>query len=102
MPAPAASPSCPCPGTSLSEAASLLQALANEYRLMIVTSLFTQREMSAADLAAFLGVRRTVLNRHITMLRQCGILAETRRRNSVYFRLDDNKVAPLASALGLT
>lgn len=75
-------------GASATEAASLLRALANERRLMILCKL-ADGESSVGDLQARLGLSQSALSQHLAVLRQESIVATRREGQTIRYRIAD-------------
>jgi len=68
-------------------AASLLKALANENRLMILCSLI-DGEISVGDLNAKVPLSQSALSQHLASLRDAGLVATRKEAQTVYYRLE--------------
>ena len=75
-------------GTSATQAASLLRALANERRLMILCRL-ADGERSVGDLQSLLGLSQSALSQHLAVLRQESIVATRREGQTIRYRIAD-------------
>lgn len=75
-------------GASATEAASLLRALANERRLMILCKL-ADGESSVGDLQSLLGLSQSALSQHLAVLRQESIVATRREGQTIRYRIAD-------------
>ena len=66
--------------------AAVLKALANESRLLIVHRL-GQGDCSAGELVELVGSDQSTVSKHLAVLRQHGIVADTRQGNTVIYSL---------------
>ncbi len=66
--------------------ASVLKALANESRLMIVDRL-SRGECSAGELTRLIGSDQTTVSKHLAVLRAHGIVEDRREGSVVVYRL---------------
>ncbi|WP_140984688.1 ArsR/SmtB family transcription factor [Asticcacaulis tiandongensis] len=82
-----------------SEAASLLRALANEQRLLILCHLLTAGELSVSALSNELSLSQSALSQHLAKLREEGIITNRRESQSVFYRVADEKAARVLALL---
>lgn len=75
------------------EAASLLRALANEQRLLILCHLLTAGELSVSALSDELSLSQSALSQHLAKLRDEGIITNRRESQSLFYRVADEKAA---------
>jgi DNA-binding transcriptional ArsR family regulator len=68
------------------EASTLLKALSNRHRLLILCQLI-DGEKSVGDLAEFLGVRDSTASQHLALLRRDGVIASRRDGQTVWYRI---------------
>ena len=73
---------------SAAEAAKLLRALGNERRLMILCQL-ADGERSVGELIPLVGLSQSALSQHLAVLRDEGIVATRRERQTIWYRLAD-------------
>lgn len=73
---------------SAAEAAKLLRALGNERRLMILCQL-ADGERSVGELIPLVGLSQSALSQHLAVLREDGIVATRRERQTIWYRLAD-------------
>jgi len=66
--------------------ARVLAALSNPARLQMVV-LLGEGEKCVCEMAAEVGLDMSTTSRHLVQLRQCGILADERRGNMVFYSL---------------
>jgi DNA-binding transcriptional ArsR family regulator len=77
------------------QAATLLRALANEQRLMILCNL-SEGELSVSQLNERLPLNQSALSQHLAVLRKTGIVTTRREAQTVYYSL---KPGPGASVI---
>jgi DNA-binding transcriptional ArsR family regulator len=73
---------------SAGRAATLLRSLANERRLMILCQL-VDGEMSVGALQERIGLSQSALSQHLALLREEGVVATRRERQSIFYRIAD-------------
>ena len=66
--------------------ATVLKALANESRLMMVDRL-ASGECTVGELTELVGSEQSTVSKHLAVLRAHGIVEDRREGNSVYYRL---------------
>jgi DNA-binding transcriptional ArsR family regulator len=76
-----------------SEAATLLRALANEQRLLILCHLITAGELPVSSLVAELGLSQSALSQHLGRLRDDGIVTYRRESQSLIYRVADDRAS---------
>jgi ArsR family transcriptional regulator len=64
----------------------VIKALAHPTRLFIVEEL-EQGERCVCDLTAMIGADISTVSKHLTVLRQAGIVVDDKRGNQVFYRL---------------
>jgi len=70
-------------------AADIFKALSDETRLRIVNLLAKRRSMAVSDLVAALNMPQWHISRHLSRLRQIGLVDSTRRGTWMYYSLRD-------------
>ncbi|TCN28971.1 DNA-binding transcriptional ArsR family regulator [Sinorhizobium americanum] len=85
-------------GGQAGEAAALLKTLANQNRLMIVSTL-ADGERSVGQLEEMLGIHQPTLSQQLTVLREAGIIATRRDAKQIFYRLAEERAARLITAL---
>ena len=70
-------------------AATLLKALSNEKRLMIVCSL-KREELSVGALEELVGLSQSALSQHLARLRRDGIVKTRRDAQTIYYSIKDD------------
>lgn len=84
--------------SSSEEAASLLKALANSHRLMILCEL-KDGERSVTALEAVVPLTQSALSQHLAKLREGGFVATRREAQTIYYSLADIRVVRLIEVL---
>jgi DNA-binding transcriptional ArsR family regulator len=79
-------------------AASLLKALANEQRLLILCNL-ADGELSVGELNEQLPLSQSALSQHLAVLREQGIVATRREAQTVFYSLRPGAAARVVSLL---
>lgn len=74
------------------EVAGLLSALANGPRLLIMCHLAAAGELPVGGLVSRIGLSQSALSQHLAKLRQRGLVAYRRDRQSLHYRIADLKV----------
>ena len=83
---------------SAAAAATLLKALANEKRLMILCQL-TGGEMTVGALRPRVGLSQSALSQHLAVLRGDGLVAARRDGQAVHYSLCDPAAAQVLTTL---
>ena len=80
------------------EAAHLLKAMANEYRLIILCQL-AEGELSVGELNECIDLSQSSLSQHLGVLRQYGLVDTRREAQTVYYRLADGPALQVMQSL---
>lgn len=80
-------------------AASMLRALANERRLMILCLLIADQELSAGELADRVGLSQSATSQHLAKMREEGLITFRRESQTVHYRIADPSVKRLMATL---
>lgn len=81
-----------------SEAASLLRAMSNEKRLMVLCRLGAN-EASVSDLLLDIGLSQSALSQHLAILRDRNLVSTRRDGQTVYYRIADPAVGRVIETL---
>lgn len=84
--------------SSAGEAASLLRALSNEKRLMILCQL-GDREMSVGQMLPLVGLSQSALSQHLAKLRDEALVATRREGTAIFYRIAEPAVLKVIAAL---
>lgn len=80
------------------KASTLLGAMANEKRLMILCQLF-DGEKAVGELAELLDVRSSTVSQHLALLRKDGFVTSRRDGQTLYYSLAGGEVRPVIETL---
>ena len=83
---------------SASKACTLLKALANEDRLLLLCQL-TQGERNVGELETMTGVRQPTLSQQLGILREEGLVATRRAGKQVIYRVSNNDALQILHTL---
>jgi len=83
---------------SAGEAASLLRALSNEKRLMILCQL-GDREMSVGQILPLVGLSQSALSQHLAKLRDEALVATRRDGTTIFYRIAEPAVLKVIAVL---
>jgi ArsR family transcriptional regulator, virulence genes transcriptional regulator len=84
--------------SSATRACTVLKALANEVRLMLVCQL-AEGEKSVSELQAFVGLSQSAVSQHLALLREHKLVATRRNGQSVHYVLASGETAALIKTL---
>ncbi|MFN4090437.1 MAG: ArsR/SmtB family transcription factor [Alphaproteobacteria bacterium] len=79
--------------------AGTLKALANPRRLAILCRLAESGEATVGSLAVAVGLSQSALSQHLARMRQEGIVAFRRDAQTLWYRIDDPRIAALMAEL---
>jgi DNA-binding transcriptional ArsR family regulator len=80
------------------DAGSLLKALANRHRLIIICRL-TEQERSVGELAALLNIRGSTVSQHLSLLRKDRLVTARREGQTIWYSISSPQARELARAL---
>lgn len=80
------------------EAATLLAAMGNNHRLMLLCQL-SQGETRVSDLQEMTGLSQSSASQHLSRLRRDGLVATRRESQAIYYRLASPEVSALIGTL---
>jgi ArsR family transcriptional regulator, virulence genes transcriptional regulator len=81
------------------EAASLMKALGNEKRLMILCKLLEAGEMSVMPLAEAVGLSQSALSQHLARMRTEKLINYRRESQTLFYRVADKNVNRIIKTL---
>jgi ArsR family transcriptional regulator len=67
--------------------AHIIKALAHPARLLIVDELMQHGERCVCELTGMIGSDMSTVSRHLSMLKEAGLVADQKRGQMVYYRL---------------
>ncbi len=79
-------------------AATLLKALSNENRLMILCTLIVG-EMSVGELNARVPLSQSALSQHLASLREAGLVSTRKEAQTVYYSLQGDEAQKIIAVL---
>jgi len=79
-------------------AATLLAAMANQSRLMILCHLLNE-ELSVGELGERVGLNQSALSQHLSKLRALGLVKTRRDGQSIHYRLASHEVEAVLETL---
>jgi ArsR family transcriptional regulator, virulence genes transcriptional regulator len=81
------------------KAASMMKALGNEKRLMILCKLIEQREMSVMAMAGTVNLSQSALSQHLALMRAEGLVDFRRNGQTLYYKIADQNVKRIIKTL---
>ena len=82
-----------------SEVAGVLQAVANERRLLVLCKLVESGEATVGALAEAIGLSQSATSQHLARMREEGVVACRRESRTAWYRIGDPRVGELFAAL---
>lgn len=79
--------------------AAILRAMGNTRRLVVLCKLVEHGEMTAGDLAETIGLSQSALSQHLARMRDDGLVAFRRERQSLWYRIADPRIEALLATL---
>ncbi|AHC45643.1 MULTISPECIES: ArsR/SmtB family transcription factor [Pseudomonadota] len=81
------------------QAAALLQAVGNPHRLLVLCLLMAEDEMTVGALNGMVTLSPSALSQHLAKMREEGLITYRRESQTLYYRIDDPRVAKLIGTL---
>lgn len=81
------------------EASRVMNALANENRLLILCYLMMNKEMKVGDLVDAVRLSQSALSQHLTKLREEGLVDFRRDAQTLHYRIADSRVTKIIKLL---
>jgi ArsR family transcriptional regulator len=81
------------------EVSSMLKAMGNQRRLMVLCQLAEHGEMRVGDLAQAVGLSQSALSQHLAILRDDGLLTFRREAQVAWYRIADARCEQLLITL---
>lgn len=86
---------------TLNDSAKILKALGSPVRLNILLSLLNNEKNCICEIQPLLKLSQPTLSRHLAVLRNAGILEDTKVNNKIFFKIKDKRVLTILKSLGL-
>jgi DNA-binding transcriptional ArsR family regulator len=80
------------------EASTLLKALANRHRLVIICQLIDKKR-SVGELAELLGIRDSTVSQHLALLRKDGLVTARRDGQTIWYSIGSAQARELVRTL---
>ncbi|AZY50015.1 ArsR/SmtB family transcription factor [Bordetella avium] len=80
-------------------AASMLRALGNPHRLVVLCLLIEHKEMTVGSLHEHLTLSQSALSQHLAKMREEGLVAYRREAQTLYYYIENPDVAKLIATL---
>lgn len=84
--------------SNLQEASSLLKAMSNEHRLLILCNL-VEGEKTVRELESLVGLRQTTLSQHLARLRYEGLVSTRRAAQNIFYSISSKESNQLLDAI---
>lgn len=81
------------------QVADTLKAIGNARRLMLLCKLVEHGEMTVGDLAYHVGLSQSACSQHLARMRDEGLVAFRRDRQTLWYRIADRRVETLLTTL---
>lgn len=81
------------------DAATLLRAMANQQRLLILCHLMAAGELSVSALGERMSLSQSALSQHLARLREEGIVGYRREAQTIFYHIADDRAARLLELL---
>lgn len=81
------------------DAASLLNAMSNECRLLVLCHLAEEGELSVGQLGERVSLSQSALSQHLAKLREQNLVATRKEAQTVFYRVSDPKAGQLLALL---
>lgn len=85
--------------TKAGEVSTLLKAMGNARRLMVLCKLVEHGEMTVTDLARDVGLSQSALSQHLARMREEGLVAFRRESQMLWYRIADPRTEQLLASL---
>ena len=85
--------------TKAGEVSTLLKAMANTRRLMVLCKLVEHGEINVGDLAREVALSQSALSQHLTKMRDENLVTFRRERQMLWYRIADPRTETLLAAL---
>lgn len=86
-------------GLQARDAASLLKAMSNECRLLVLCYLAEEGELSVGQLVKRVGLSQSALSQHLAKLREEGLVTTRKEAQTVFYRVCDPRAGQVLALL---
>ncbi len=84
---------------SAGEVATLLRAIGNERRLLLLCHLIEHEEMTAGSLAEAIDLSPSATSQHLAKMRDEGLVTSRREAQTIYYRIADPRITRVIALL---
>ncbi|WP_397473651.1 ArsR/SmtB family transcription factor [Pusillimonas sp.] len=81
------------------KAATMLRAVGNPHRLLLLCLLIEYEEMSVGALQEYVDLSQSALSQHLAKMREEGLVTYRREAQTLHYRIDNPDVAKLVATL---
>ncbi|MCY9847945.1 ArsR/SmtB family transcription factor [Pectobacterium jejuense] len=81
------------------KAATMLRAIGNENRLLVLCLLIEHGEMSVGTLLEHIPLSQSALSQHLAKMREEGLISYRRESQTLYYRIENQDVEKIVAAL---
>lgn len=81
------------------KASSLLKAISNEHRLLVLCLLIEQVEMTVGEIQQRVTISQSSLSQHLAKMREEGLVAYRRESQTLHYRIDNPDVEKIIALL---
>ncbi|KHT24084.1 ArsR/SmtB family transcription factor [Pectobacterium carotovorum] len=81
------------------KAASMLRAIGNENRLLVLCLLIEKGEMSVGALLEHIPLSQSALSQHLAKMREEGLISYRRESQTLYYRIENQDVEKIVATL---
>lgn len=81
------------------QAATLLRAMGNEHRLLVLCLLIEHGELSVGALQAQVSLSQSALSQHLAKMREEGLISFRREAQTLYYRIERAEVSAVVATL---
>ncbi|MBN3080686.1 MULTISPECIES: ArsR/SmtB family transcription factor [Pectobacterium] len=81
------------------KAATMLRAIGNENRLLVLCLLIEHGEMSVGTLLEHIPLSQSALSQHLAKMREEGLISYRRESQTLYYRIENQDVEKIVATL---
>jgi ArsR family transcriptional regulator, virulence genes transcriptional regulator len=85
--------------TKAGEVATMLKAIGNTRRLMLLCKLVEHGEVTVGDLASDVGLSQSACSQHLAIMRDEGLVAFRRESQTLWYAIADPRIEALLATL---